>query len=332
MEYKSIKGYTGLGQFGILLVFLGLGFILAAGAQLVIAMQLIPEGTGLQEMGDTLIKALMEPQNVGYARFAQVMGTFLLLFIPSILYSLVTNGRNPFWLGFNKHINAYQVLIGFVIIFVANLMASPLADFSKYIISFSPSLDTIAQNLENAYNDQVIALSNLKSWPEYIMAIFIMAFFPALFEEVFFRGALQNLLVRWWKAPLLAIIVTSVIFSFIHLSVYLFISRALLGFILGLLYYRTKNIWVNVIAHFLNNVIAVTQLFVMSNQKEKMDISKLEPELPWWVGLLALVFLYFLFRMLQMYSEKNRVKIDTKEQLILAKENVYDPFTNTQNT
>ena len=59
MEYKSIKGYTGLGQFGILLVFLGLGFILAAGAQLIIAMQLIPEGTGLQEMGDTLIKALM---------------------------------------------------------------------------------------------------------------------------------------------------------------------------------------------------------------------------------------------------------------------------------
>lgn len=104
-----------------------------------------------------------------------------------------------------------------------------------------------------------------------------MAFFPALFEEVFFRGALQNLLVRWWKAPLLAIVVTSFIFSFIHLSVYLFISRALLGFILGLLYYRTKNIWVNVIAHFLNNVIAVTQLFVMSNQKEKMDISKLEP-------------------------------------------------------
>ena len=62
-----------------------------------------------------------------------------------------------------------------------------------------------------------------------------------------------------------------------------------------------------------------------------MNISKLEPELPWWVGLIALVFLYFLFRMLNMYSAKNRVKIDAKEHVILAKENVYDPFTNTQN-
>ena len=330
MDYKSIKGYSGLGQFGILLVFLGLGFILAGGAQLLIAFQLIPTGTGLQEMGDALVKALMLPENIGYARFAQVLGTFLLLFVPAVLYTLVTNGRNPFWLGFNSYINMYQVLIGFMIIFVANLMASPLADLSRYVVSFMPSLDTLAQELENAYNDQVMALSNLKSWPEFLMAIAIMAFFPALFEEVFFRGTLQQLLVRWWKAPLAAILVTSLFFSIIHLSVYLFASRAILGFILGLLYHRTKNIWVNVIAHFLNNLIAVSQLFIMSNQKEKMDISKLDPEMPWWIGLIALVILVFLFKILDKYSAWNLEKIDAKEKLIMAEENVYQPFANSE--
>ena len=330
MEYKSIKGYSGLGQFGILLVFLGLGFILAGGAQLLIAFQLIPAGTGLQEMGDALVKALMLPENIGYARFAQVLGTFLLLFVPAVLYTLVTNGRNPFWLGFNSYINMYQVLIGFMIIFVANLMASPLADLSRYVVSFMPSLDTLAQELENAYNDQVMALSNLKSWPEFSMAIAIMAFFPALFEEVFFRGTLQQLLVRWWKAPLAAILVTSLFFSIIHLSVYLFASRAILGFILGLLYHRTKNIWVNVIAHFLNNLIAVSQLFIMSNQKEKMDVSKLDPEMPWWIGVIALVILVFLFKILDKYSARNLEKIDAKEKLIMAEENVYQPFANSE--
>lgn len=330
MEYKSIKGYSGLGQFGILLVFLGLGFILAGGAQLLIAFQVIPAGTGLQDMGDALVKALMLPENIGYARFAQVLGTFLLLFVPAVLYSLVTNGRNPFWLGFNNYINTYQVIIGFMIIFAANLMASPLAELSRYVVSFLPSLDTLAQELENAYNDQVMALSNLKSWPEYLVAIVIMAFFPALFEEVFFRGTLQNLLVRWWKAPLVAILVTSLFFSFIHLSVYLFVSRAILGFILGLLYHRTKNIWVNVIAHFLNNLIAVSQLFIMSNQKEKMDVSKLDPEMPWWIGVIALAILVFLFKLLDKYSAGNLEKIDAKEKLIMAEENVYQPFTNRE--
>ena len=331
MEYKSIKGYSGLGQFGILLVFLGLGFILAGGAQLLIAFQLIPAGTGLQDMGDALVKALMLPENIGYARFAQVLGTFLLLFVPAVLYTLVTNGRNPFWLGFNAYINSFQVLIGFMIIFTANLMASPLAELSRYAVSHFPSLDTVAQELETAYNDQVMALSNLKSWPEYLVAIAIMAFFPALFEEVFFRGTLQNLLVRWWKAPLAAILVTSLFFSFIHLSVYLFASRAILGFILGLLYHRTKNIWVNVIAHFLNNLIAVTQLFIMSNQKEKMDVSKLDPELPWWIGLIALVFLVLLFKLLDRYSARNLEKIAVREKLIMAEENVYQPFSNKEN-
>jgi hypothetical protein len=45
MQYKSIKGFSGAGSFGMLLVFLGLGFILAGGVQLVIGMQLIPAGT-----------------------------------------------------------------------------------------------------------------------------------------------------------------------------------------------------------------------------------------------------------------------------------------------
>ena len=331
MQYKSIKGFTGFGQLGILLVFLGLGLILAAVSQFIILMQIIPGGTSFAGMSDAMIKALMEPKNVGYARLAQVMGTFFILFIPAVLYSWISNGRNKFWLGFNSHINAYQVLIGFVIIFFANIIATPLEDISKAIIVHFPSIDTMAQSLENSYNDQVSALSNLKNWPEFIMAIFIMAFFPALFEEVFFRGAVQNLLVRWWKTPLLAIVVTSLFFSLIHMSIYLFFSRAILGFILGLLYYKTKNIWVNVIAHFLNNAIAVTQLFLISGQKQRMDIGKIDTKVPWWIGLAGLLFLYFLFRLLNKYSFRNREKINAREQVMLAKENVYDPFANSEN-
>jgi len=331
MEYKSVKGFTGPGQLGILFVFLGLGFIMAGGAQLIIGMQMIPAGTSLSDMGNAMIKAMILPENVGYARLAQVMGTFLLLFIPAVLYSLVTHGRKSFWLGFNSYINIYQVIIGFVIIFMANILAAPLADLSKLIVAEFPSIDTMAKNMETTYNDQVLALSNLKSWPEFLMAIFIMAFFPALFEEVFFRGAVQNLLERWWKRPLMAILFTSLLFSLIHMSIYLFLSRAILGFVLGMMYHKTKNIWVNVIAHFLNNAIAVTQLFYLSNQKKKMDVSSIDPKVEWWIGIIALIVLAFLFRLLNRYSIKNRELITAKEQMHMAKENVHDPFAKTEN-
>lgn len=331
MQYKSAKGFTGFGQLGILFVFLGLGFILAGGTQLIIGMKMIPAGTAFKNIGNAMLDAMTKPENVGLARLAQVTGTFFLLFIPAILFSWVTNGCNKFWLGFNPYINAYQVLLGFLIIFAANILASPLEDISKAIIAHFPSVDAAAKGLEKAYDDQVVILSNLKSWPEFLMAIVIMAFFPALFEEVFFRGAMQGLLVRWWKKPLLAIFVTSLIFSLIHSSIYLFVSRAALGFVLGLMYQTSKNLWVNVIAHFLNNAIALTQLFYMSDSKHKIDPGKLDPKVEWWIGLIALTLLYFLFRQLNKISRNNRVKIDAREQLITAKENTQDPFATIEN-
>lgn len=330
MQYKSINGFSGGGALGMMIVFLGMGFILAGGAQLVIGMQLVPDGVSIEKMGDAILKALMDPKNVAMARLSQVLGTFLLLFIPAILYSLVVNGRNKFWLGFNPWFNWKQVFIGFLVILVANMLASPLADLSKWAVSHFPSLDAFAANLEKIYNEQVMALSNLKSWGEFVIAIFIMAFFPALFEELFFRGAMQNLFEKWWKSPLMAILVTSLIFSFIHFSVYLFLSRAVLGVVLGLLYYKTKNIWINIIAHFLNNAIAVAQLFYLSQHKQKIEVDQLDPQLPWWVGIIALVALYFLFIGLERYSTNSKAKILAREQVLTAKADPFHSFA--QNT
>lgn len=331
MQYRSVKGYTGSAQIGFLMVFLGLGLVLAGIAQWIIALQVVPAGTAMKDMADASLKALKDPSNTGYARLAQVLGTLLLLCIPALLFSRVVHGKKIFWMGINRHINIQQVFFGFLIIFCANILASPLADFSKYIVQHFPSFDAYATRLENMYNEQVVVLSNLQSWPEYLLAIMVMAFFPALFEELFFRGALQNLLVRWWKLPLLAIIVTSVLFSLIHSSVYLFLSRVLLGFVLGLMYYKTRNLWVNVVAHFLNNFIALTQLFYMSRSSQKIDVKEIDPAVPLWVALIAFMAIIGFFMMLKKYSEKNRLLIDNKYQLLMVTESNDPPFVQDLN-
>lgn len=317
MEYRSVKGFTGWGQLGILLVFLGAGFILAALAQLVIVMQLLPASSNWASMGDEMMKVMLKPENVGYARLSQVVGTLFLLFLPAVLYMIVCHGKNKFWLGFNKHINAAQIILGFFLIFLANIIANPLAELSKSILTNFPSLNAMGMRLEEAYTEQVMALSNLKSWGEFFMAIVIMAFFPALFEEVFFRGTLQNLLERWWKKPLLAIIITSLVFSFIHMSVFLFLSRAVLGFVLGLMYQRSKNLWVNIVAHFLNNTVAVIQLFWLSKHQTKIEVDKLDPKIPLWGGLIALAITVGLFLLFEKVSGKNRTQIAFEEQDLL---------------
>ena len=100
----------------------------------------------------------------------------------------------------------------------------------------------------------------------------------------------------------------------------------MLGFVLGLMYHKTKNIWVNIIAHFLNNAIAVAQLFYMNQQNQKLDISKIDPKVDWWYGIIALIGLVFLVRLLEKYSKQNRVNIEAKEQLLLSRHNPANPF------
>ena len=331
MNYRSVKGFTGWGQLGILLIFLGAGFVLAGGVQLLIGFQLIPAGLPPDKMAEAMINSMLLPENVGAARLSQVLGTFFLFFIPSVLFMLVCHGKNKFWLGFNKHINGRQIILGFFLIFLANVIANPLAELSKEMLKNFPVIKAWGFILEAEYTKQVMALSNLQSWGEFLMAIVIMAFFPALFEEIFFRGAVQNLLVRWWKKPLLAIIITSLLFSLIHMSVFLFLSRAVLGFVLGLMYERSKNLWVNIIAHFLNNTVAVIQLFWISTHKQKVEVDKLDPDVPWWGALIALAISIGLFLLFEKVSAKNKTQIAFEEQNLLEHNDILHSFPENKN-
>ncbi len=323
MQYKTLKGFTGWGALGILMVFIGGGFILAGVIQLLIAFQMFPPGAGMEEILTKLPEAMKRPENLVWVQISQVMGTLLLFFVPSVLYSLVVNGKNKFWLGFNKYVSLKQIFIGFCIIFLANIVAGPLADFSKYIVGFFPDLNAKAIHLEKLYNEQLMAMSNLKGWGQYILAIFVIAFFPAVFEEVFFRGVAQNLLVKWTRMPILAIIITSVVFSFIHASIYLFLSRLVLGLVLGFLYYESRNIWVNIIAHFLNNAIAVTTLFFLVRSGKPVDPASIDPQMPWWIGIAALFALIGLFIYFRKISRDKVERINAKEKILLV---TADPF------
>ena len=121
---------------------------------------------------------------------------------------------------------------------------------------------------------------------------------------------------------------SSLIFSLIHFSLYLFLSRALLGFVLGLMYYKSKNIWVNIIAHFLNNFIAVTQLFILSGKGNKIDPQSLDTKVDWWWGLAASACMVVLFIIFDKFSSENKMKIYTREQILLAEA---DPFHSIAN-
>src|SRR3978361_573775 len=99
MSYRSAKGFSGWAQLGILLGFAGLGLIFAGIIQLLIGKSLIAAGTPLADMADQMMKALLDPKNVFYLQLSQIAGTIFLMFIPTVVYSLLCNGKDMLWLG-----------------------------------------------------------------------------------------------------------------------------------------------------------------------------------------------------------------------------------------
>ncbi len=234
-------------------------------------------------------KELLNPKYINANKTVQVVSTVIMFFLPAYLFALIAH-KKPFkYLQFNTKISFKQIILVLFIATLALFVGSLLAEINASI-PISKKLYTIFKKAEDAYAEQILVMVNMKNISDYLMAIFIIALAPAIVEEVFFRGAFQNLLTNWIKNPWIAIIITSIIFSAIHMSYFGFLTRAALGIILGLLFYYGRSIWLNILAHFLNNAVAVSQLYYMG-KKGKLTKDAMEDHFPIWIGIVALVLL-----------------------------------------
>lgn len=322
MEYRSVKGFTGWAQTGFFLAFVGLGFVIAAGISIGFMMSLLGDNfSKLSE--DALMSALFKPEHAAGLKWMQILSSFAMLALPAMLWWRVVWGRKIMWLGFNRHISPMQLLLGFLLMMAAGVVASSAHDLSRTIIADYPDLYARAQRMELEYAKQALALSVLNGWPDYFLALLILAFLPAVFEELLFRGVLQNYLTRWWRSPWTAIIITSIIFSAIHASIFLFISRVILGVVLGLMFHYSRNIWPGIVAHFINNALVVSALFFSDKKPTVADMMESEMKVNPVFGAIAVLAVAGLAVFLKKYAARNRQRIIADEQIEYAKA---DPF------
>ncbi len=94
----------------------------------------------------------------------------------------------------------------------------------------------------------------------YILTFFSTAIIPAIFEEFVLRGIILGKLRKYGDA--FAIVFSALIFACLHINLVSVLVTFCSGCVMGFVYVKTKNIWVPVIIHFLNNALSVTFLFL----------------------------------------------------------------------
>lgn len=243
---------------------------------------------------------LTKPEHVNALKVMQVVSTIIIFFVPAVVTARIAS-HTPFQrLGFGARVKWKRAVIAMLIMLAVLPLVGYLADLNK-AIPVTAAMKKFFDSMESQYTEQVKLMATFKTPADYIIALFIIAFLPAVVEEVFFRGAMQQIFMRWFITPGLVIFITSLIFSAIHFSWYGLIPRMALGMVLGYIFYFTGNLWYSILAHFFNNAVMVTVLYWQYLKYKKVDMEMGESA-PWWAGVVSLAAVIALFVVLKNLS------------------------------
>lgn len=112
----------------------------------------------------------------------------------------------------------------------------------------------------------------------FLINLLMIAILPAVGEELLFRGILQRFLIEWLRNKHVGVLIASILFSALHLQFFGFFPRLLLGILFGYLFLWSKNLWLPILAHFVNNGIAVIFYFVFGADAVEKEINLIGTE------------------------------------------------------
>lgn len=167
---------------------------------------------------------------------------------------------------------------------------------------FMSGVELWMQQMEHQSEVLTDKFLSVSSYSGLALNLLVMAAIPALGEELFFRGILQTVLGEKFNRHL-AVWITAFIFSAIHLQFYGFLPRFLLGAALGYLFLFSGSIWASIVAHFINNALAVVLFFLTFNGYLTFDMDALGTQNTWWLGFLSLTLACLIFYRLNRIKE-----------------------------
>lgn len=225
------------------------------------------------------------------------LGTF---FLPALAYWYLVERRT--WHQFNTR--PVSAVAGFSLIALIVIAFMP---FDGLIIEWNQNLhlpETLApleqwiRAKEKGLEGLTKYLTTFKTIGQLVMAMVVIAVIPAIGEETLFRGVLQRNVSYWTGNVHVGIWVAAALFSAIHVQFLGFFPRMLLGALFGYLYLWSGNLWVPILAHFVNNGFTVLMVYLHQQKMTTMNIESTEsvPVLASLVSGIITVGLLYYFR------------------------------------
>lgn len=259
--------------------------------------------------GSPLTIPIME-QPVPVLLAAQFISAICMFLFPAICTAWLCSEQPYSFL----HVKSFHIDIRLLLLVTFSMfLISPTISLTGYLnslITFPEWMAPLEEWMKST-EEMAAGLTNKLLSQKGILALLanlvVVAVAAGITEEFFFRGALFSILRKSIRNHHVLIWTVAFIFSAIHFQFYGFIPRMLLGAYLGYLLYWTKNIWVPVFAHFLNNAAAVIGMSD-SSLKDNAFFAETVPaeDLTWFsiVAIVCLIVFFFCVRMIRQISRR----------------------------
>lgn len=220
-----------------------------------------------------------QPNVIPALKALQTVLSITLFVVPSLLFAQVSDANPLHYIGFRKPVPLFYLVIAVIVMIAAFPMVAWLGDLNQNM-HLPDNLKIVEDKMRKAEAESNVMLRHfleMKSLKDLLAMLVMLALIPAIVEEFFFRGVLQRLLIQVLKRPWAGIIVTAIIFSAIHGQFLGFFPRAVLGIVLGALFWYSGSLWPGILGHFVNNALQI--ILVYYNQ----DFVEKEPNFAVWL-------------------------------------------------
>lgn len=243
----------------------------------------------------------MGEEQAGLLKFLQLAQSIGLFIVPSLILAVLFGGKIAEYLLLYRKPLLWSTVLAVTIVFVASPMINVVGLWNASM-SLPPWMSGIEQWMRQS-EDAAKQLTDLfvkaDSLQGLFFNIFLIGIIPAIGEELLFRGIIQRVFTEWTRNKHAAIWITAILFSALHLQFYGFFPRAILGAMFGYLLIWSNNLWLPVIAHFINNTVAVIAYYLYHKGSIQTDPDTLgtqsEYGLAAILSLICLVALYFVY-------------------------------------
>lgn len=214
--------------------------------------------------------------NLFFLKVLQIFSATGMFIAAPIAFAYLNKKKPKSYYYFDQTLTITSVMLVFALLIFSNPIFDLISHLNQKIIlpDFLSDVENWMKQKETQAAEMTKKFLEMKTFSDLALNLFMIAVIPAIGEEVFFRGGLQNIFKSWFNNHHVAIWITAILFSTIHLQFYGFFPRLFLGAFFGYLLVYGKSIWLPILGHFLNNASAVVYAYIL--QKNGGNLETLE--------------------------------------------------------